>query len=139
MYLPTGKLYGEDFLRFLLYLLFSYYPPPVKLSSSTSTVMRSLGRLYISAAVFLLLKNRAFARLSQQITNGNSLLGDLSSPPLAEFLTDNPLPDGFPWGDATVFKTNYYTSSPNTGSDLLFRKVISTNQPKELHGNTTGQ
>lgn len=73
----------------------------------------------LSAALLLLEACRISARMSQTATNGKSLLGDLSQPLLAEFLTDNPLPDGFPWGKATAFDTNYYTSSPDTGHTSL--------------------
>jgi hypothetical protein len=54
------------------------------------------------------------------------LLGDLSAPQLSDFLTDNPLPDGFPWGNDTAFNTNYYTSSPNTGTTLLVMVFIAS-------------
>jgi hypothetical protein len=67
-------------------------------------------------ALLLLRTGHVLARLSQTATNGNSLLGDLSQSSLAEFLTDNPLSGGYPWGKATAFDTNYYTSSPDTGS-----------------------
>lgn len=77
--------------------------------------MRLSENLSLSAALLLLATCRVLARISQTATNGNSLLGDLSGPLLAEYLTDNPLPDGFPWGKATAFDTNYYTSSPDTG------------------------
>ncbi len=71
--------------------------------------------LSLSVALLLLMTSQVFARSSQTSTNGNSLLGDLSAPLIPEYLTDNPLPDGFPWGSATAFDTNYYTSSPDTG------------------------
>lgn len=74
------------------------------------------GCLSLSVALFLLSTGHVLARLSQTTTNGNSLLGDLSAPSFAEYLTDNPLSDGFPWGEATALNTNYYTSSPDTGS-----------------------
>lgn len=76
----------------------------------------SLSRcLYLCVPILLLGIGRAFARLSQTATNGDSVLGDLSAPAIKEYLTDNSLPDGFPWGAATAFNTNYYTSSPHTG------------------------
>jgi hypothetical protein len=68
-----------------------------------------------SLALLLLRTGHVLARLPQKQTNGNSLLGDLSQSSLAEFLTETSLPDGYPWGKATAFNTNYYTSSPNTG------------------------
>lgn len=72
-------------------------------------------RLSLSAILLILTAGQAFARISQTNTNGNSVLGTFSKRPLANFLTNNPLPDGFPWGKATAFDTNYYTSSPDTG------------------------
>ncbi|ERF75742.1 hypothetical protein EPUS_01572 [Endocarpon pusillum Z07020] len=63
--------------------------------------------------------------MSQTATNGKSLLGDLSEPLLAEYLTDTPLPDGFPWGKATAFDTNYYTSSPDTGVTRKYDWIVS--------------
>ncbi|VUC21394.1 unnamed protein product [Clonostachys rosea] len=46
--------------------------------------------------------------------NGESLLGTLDAPELPEWLTNNPLPNGFPWSTLDT-STNYYTTSPNTG------------------------
>ena len=43
------------------------------------------------------------------------MLGTLQAPTLPSFLTNNPLPQGFPWGTATVATTNPYEFSPNTG------------------------
>ena len=37
------------------------------------------------------------------------------APELPPFLTDNPLPQGFPWGGLTANGTNQYTTHPNTG------------------------
>jgi hypothetical protein len=56
------------------------------------------------------------ASLPQTTTNGGSVLGTLIAPILPDFLTDNPLPKGFPWGADTVFNNDPYTQSPNTGS-----------------------
>ena len=42
-------------------------------------------------------------------------MGTLDAPPLPKFLTNNPLPDGYPWGKDTVSNTNPYHNSPNTG------------------------
>jgi len=46
---------------------------------------------------------------------GLSLLGTLSAPTLPDFLTTNPLPNGFPWSTATAATTNPYEQSPTTG------------------------
>ncbi|PBP25971.1 ascorbase and Cu-oxidase [Diplocarpon rosae] len=54
--------------------------------------------------------------LSQAQTNGLSqwgLLQGLSFP--SNFLTNNPLPAGYPWGYLTAAGSNPYTDSPNTG------------------------
>jgi hypothetical protein len=56
------------------------------------------------------------ASLPQITTNGKSALGTLVAPVLTDFLTNNPLPNEFPWGADTVFNTDPYTQSPNTGS-----------------------
>jgi hypothetical protein len=53
--------------------------------------------------------------LSQALTNGNSQLGMLNAPILADFLADNPLPNGFSWGTDTVWNTNLYTQSLDIG------------------------
>lgn len=34
---------------------------------------------------------------------------------LPPFLTDNPMPQGYPWGGMTANNTNYYESWPDTG------------------------
>ncbi|APA07098.1 hypothetical protein SS1G_04196 [Sclerotinia sclerotiorum 1980 UF-70] len=53
--------------------------------------------------------------LSQDVTNGNSLWGTLQAPTFPPFLTNNPLPNGFPWGSLTAGGNNPYTSAPSTG------------------------
>ena len=53
--------------------------------------------------------------LTQDITNGVSQLGTLNARTLPAFLTNNPLPNGFPWNTDTAFNTNYYVNSPSTG------------------------
>ncbi|KAH8589373.1 multicopper oxidase-domain-containing protein [Bisporella sp. PMI_857] len=52
--------------------------------------------------------------LSQEKTNGVSLLGTLNAPTLQPFLTNNPLPYGYPWGKRTSIGTNP-NDIPNTG------------------------
>ncbi|KAM0252819.1 hypothetical protein ACHAQJ_007558 [Trichoderma viride] len=52
--------------------------------------------------------------LSQQKTNGLSVLGALTAPFLPSFLTNNPTPNGYPWSTLDT-STNYYHTSPNTG------------------------
>ncbi|KAM7201928.1 multicopper like protein [Naviculisporaceae sp. PSN 640] len=57
----------------------------------------------------------AVGKLSKQRTNGASRLGTLVSPLLAFFLTNNPLPHGYPWGELTDWGTNAYKDWPRTG------------------------
>jgi hypothetical protein len=64
------------------------------------------------------------ASLPQTTTNGNSALGTLIAPILTDFLTDNPLPNGFPWGADTPFNTNPYTQSPNTGNWAIIGPIM---------------
>lgn len=52
--------------------------------------------------------------LSQEQTNGKSVLGTKQAPLLAKWLS-GPLPGGTPWGSRTASNTNYYTNTPNTG------------------------
>ncbi|MCJ1400473.1 hypothetical protein MMC11_003679 [Xylographa trunciseda] len=52
--------------------------------------------------------------LSQQQTNGLSVWGTLQAPVLPPFLTNNPLPSGFPWGSLTAGGSNP-NDPPNTG------------------------
>jgi hypothetical protein len=69
-----------------------------------------------SAAARLLTSALSLApSLSQEATNGFSRLGTLQAPTFPEYLTNNPLPSGFPWGSATAENTNPYTQPPNTG------------------------
>ena len=63
--------------------------------------------------------------LSQNATNGNSNLGTFNAPHLSPFLTNNPLPNGYPWGRDTVSNTNPYTSSPSTGMIRTYSFTIS--------------
>ncbi|KUI54191.1 Laccase-2 [Cytospora mali] len=55
------------------------------------------------------------AALTQAATNGASLLGTLQAVLLPLFLTNNPLPNGFPWGTRNSTNTSPYTQSPTTG------------------------
>jgi FtsP/CotA-like multicopper oxidase with cupredoxin domain len=45
----------------------------------------------------------------------NSLWGTLLAPTFPLFLTNNPLPNGFPWGLLTAAGSDPYTQAPNTG------------------------
>ncbi len=57
----------------------------------------------------------ATTSLEQVVTNGLSDLGTLSAPLLPHALTNNPIVDGFPWGDHNCTNTNPYMSAPSTG------------------------
>lgn len=59
------------------------------------------------------------AALNSCQTNGRSVLGTLEAPLLPDFLRNNPLPNGFPWGPASADHTNPYTQAPNTGEAAL--------------------
>lgn len=52
--------------------------------------------------------------LSQLQTNGESLLGTTSAATLPYFMTNNPIPNGYPWSNLNCY-TNYYKTHPNTG------------------------
>lgn len=53
--------------------------------------------------------------LPQTSTNGNSVLGTLKAPDLAQFVSTPNLPAGLPWGTATASNTNPYTTTPGGG------------------------
>ncbi|PQE22013.1 multicopper oxidase protein [Rutstroemia sp. NJR-2017a BBW] len=53
--------------------------------------------------------------LAQDVTNGLSLLGTLEAATFPKFLTNNPLPNGYPWGTKTASGSDPYTEYPNTG------------------------
>ncbi|KAL0263383.1 hypothetical protein SLS55_002363 [Diplodia seriata] len=53
--------------------------------------------------------------LPQHATNGQSKWGTLDCPRFPDFLTSNPLPGGFPWGDRSGLSNEPYTDVPNTG------------------------
>ncbi|KAK2029673.1 multicopper oxidase [Colletotrichum zoysiae] len=65
------------------------------------------------------------ASLSQDKTNGKSPLGTVGAPKLPPFLTNNPLPQGVPWGPLTVDGTNPYSTWPNTGVTRNYDFTIS--------------
>lgn len=51
---------------------------------------------------------------------GTNLAKDLPS-----FLTNNPLPQGYPWGTRTANNTNYYVDYPNTGVTRSYDWTVS--------------
>ena len=56
---------------------------------------------------------------------GLSTYGTLAAPQLPAYLTNNPLPQGFPWGDRTAATTNPYEQSPTTGVIRSYDLTIS--------------
>ncbi|KAK1994695.1 multicopper oxidase [Colletotrichum falcatum] len=65
------------------------------------------------------------ASLSQDKTNGKSPLGTVGAPKLPPFLSNNPLPQGVPWGALTADGTNPYTTWPSTGVTRNYDFTIS--------------
>ena len=63
--------------------------------------------------------------LNQNTTNGNSTLGTLNATHLPAFLTSNPLPYGYPWGQDSQTNTNPYTASPFTNVVRKYNFTIS--------------
>lgn len=68
-----------------------------------------------SVASAILKSSLLVSSLSQVATNGNSVFGTLQAPLINDFLTNNPLPQGFPWGTRTADNSNPYENSPTTG------------------------
>jgi len=54
-----------------------------------------------------------------------SVWGTLLASYLAPFLTDNPLPDGYPWGNLTDYGNNPYRECPHTGVTRSYEFTIS--------------
>ncbi len=76
----------------------------------------SLSTMALSSVASAILKSSLLvSSLSQVATNGNSVFGTLQAPLINEFLTNNPLPQGFPWGTRTANNSNPYENSPTTG------------------------
>lgn len=68
------------------------------------------------------------ATLTQEQTNGASQLGTLDAPQFPQFLTSNPLPDGYPWGTQTANNSDPYTEAPNTGVTRYYQFTLSRAQ-----------
>ncbi|KAF6804924.1 Laccase-2-like protein 1 [Colletotrichum musicola] len=65
------------------------------------------------------------AALNQDKTNGKSPLGTFGAAKLPQFLNNNPLPNGVPWGPLTADGTNYYKQWPNTGVTRKYDFTVS--------------
>ncbi|CAK7564671.1 MAG: hypothetical protein SEPTF4163_002570 [Sporothrix epigloea] len=72
-----------------------------------------------------LLSGLTEATLTQQQTNGNSVLGTAAAPYLPHFLYNNPLPHGYPWGTLTANGSDAYTTHPTTGVIRTYEFTIS--------------
>ena len=62
---------------------------------------------------------------ADRLSLGGSDFGTLAAPTLPDFLTNNPLPQGFPWGDRGAATTNPYEQSPTTGVIRAYDFTIS--------------
>lgn len=54
-----------------------------------------------------------------------SVWGTLTAPTFPNFLTNNPLPSGFPWGSLTAAGNNPYTDVPTTGVTRTYDFTVS--------------
>jgi hypothetical protein len=64
------------------------------------------------------------ASLPQNVTNGNSYLGTEIAPQYSPYLANNPLPDGYPWGNRTARQSNPYKDMPKTGVTRYYDLTI---------------
>ena len=70
----------------------------------------------------------AAAALSQQQTNGLSLLGTLAAPQIGQFLPGNPSASQYPWGNKNVSNSHPYKDAPDTGITRHYHFVVSRAQ-----------
>lgn len=66
--------------------------------------------------------------LDTNIVIAPSTWGTPYQPHLPPFLTNNPLPHGYPWGGMTVNNTNPYTTTPNTGVTRYYDWTLTKEQ-----------
>ena len=64
------------------------------------------------------------ASLPQTASNGNSMLGTGMAPQYPKYMTENPMPDGYPWGTRTAKTSNPYTEMPDTGVTRYYNWTI---------------
>ncbi|KAI9673316.1 MAG: hypothetical protein M1829_004082 [Trizodia sp. TS-e1964] len=62
--------------------------------------------------------------LPQSTTNGASTYGTLDAPQYGEYLTNNPMPDGTPWGLRTASGSNPYKDCPDTGTTRKYEFTV---------------
>ncbi|KAK3116844.1 hypothetical protein LTR53_002338 [Teratosphaeriaceae sp. CCFEE 6253] len=70
---------------------------------------------FTGAAVAGLASRAEFAQMSSSVNNTWSILGTPQHQPLPHWLTNNPMPQGRPWGGRDSWNTNYYKDTPETG------------------------
>lgn len=68
--------------------------------------------------------NSQLSMLSQNATNGNSVFGTLGYGTLGQFLTNNPLPNGYPWSNYAPNST----TPPDTGVTRSYEWVVKRGQ-----------
>lgn len=113
------------------YISFKELPPVVYITLSS---LKILILVYLHTAWSFIMVLNVVAALIQSIslltalpqttTNGLSDLGTLNAPLLPKFLTDNPLPDGTPWGLRNVTNTDPYSVSTNPSERAPTTNVI---------------
>ena len=84
--------------------------------------------MFLSAAVISACFFCSIGALTQEQTNGASVWGTLDAPTFSQFLTTNPLPNGYPWGTKTANNSNPYKEAPNTGVTRHYQFAISRDQ-----------
>jgi Multicopper oxidase len=62
--------------------------------------------------------------LSQVVTNGNSMLGTQNASQYPAYLTNNPMPNGYPWGTRTARESNPYMECPQTGVTRYYNWTV---------------
>ncbi|MCJ1344383.1 hypothetical protein MMC31_002586, partial [Peltigera leucophlebia] len=72
----------------------------------------------------ILTASKLVASLSQTATNGNSALGTLNAPLLADFLTNNDSPPVIPWGTKKANTINPYEQSLTTNVSRVYDFTI---------------
>ena len=64
------------------------------------------------------------ASLPQTASNGNSMLGTEMAPKYPQYMTGNPMTEGYPWGTRTSKHSNPYTEMPDTGVTRYYNWTI---------------
>jgi hypothetical protein len=106
-----------------LYLLQIESCPISFLTTSFFIVLASLFKMvavssYCSSIVTMV------GSLPQSMTNGNSLLGTEMAPQYPQYLSNNPMPDGYPWGNLTARTSNPYMDCPQTSVTRYYNFTV---------------